>query len=194
MMNDGMGQWWTAQDTAIQFYWSLTAVSTLLALLQAVMALVHPQRLEEDEQRNALFNWWAIVQVLVVVAMACGWIGVGIYYFRLPWPVALGYVIAGGILITLGFGYLLHMVHGGSPLPGMEWMYVTGKVSQSIPPNQNGHGKVLVKVGGRGQEWEAVTDDGLGVPAGSPIRVVEMIDQRLLLVERVREGEEGPRG
>ena len=53
-----------------------------------------------------------------------------------------------------------------------------------IPAARSGQGKVQVSFGGSVQELDAVTD-GEQLPSGAKVRVVQLIEGRLLLVEKI---------
>jgi len=65
----------------------------------------------------------------------------------------------------------------------------TGEVLTSIPPHRNGFGKVHLNLRAAPFEMDAVTA-GEELPPGAPIRVVEVIDERVLLVEAIIEREQ----
>jgi hypothetical protein len=60
----------------------------------------------------------------------------------------------------------------------------TGKVLSSIPPHRNGFGKVHLNLREAPFEIDAVTA-GQEVPKGTPVRVVDILDDKIVLVEPI---------
>ena len=66
-------------------------------------------------------------------------------------------------------------------------IFNTGEVYLTIPAKDGGQGKVHINIEGSLKELDAITENGESLPTGSFIRVVEVIDNQLLLVEPVRD-------
>lgn len=62
----------------------------------------------------------------------------------------------------------------------------TGQVLQPIPPNSNGLGKVQLDHRQTHLEVDAITT-GQEIQPGSPVRVVDVIDNRILVVEPLKD-------
>jgi membrane protein implicated in regulation of membrane protease activity len=57
-----------------------------------------------------------------------------------------------------------------------------GKVYMRIP--ENGTGRVLINAQNSFREYEASTNDGRGIDTGTPVRVI-WVDGNVLVVERI---------
>ncbi|MGI9623487.1 MAG: hypothetical protein ACR2PK_11670 [Acidimicrobiales bacterium] len=60
----------------------------------------------------------------------------------------------------------------------------TGSVYLSIPANRSGPGKIEVTASGRISVVSALTDDGEEIPSKTRIRIMEVVDETTVLVER----------
>jgi len=101
---------------------------------------------------------------------------------------ALGYSFLSGTLAMFVVGYLLYMFSRLSEDGNVEIenaMFNTGKVYLTIPAKEAGQGKIHITIGNSFREINAVTKNLEPLPTGSPIRVVDIIDDNLLLVEPI---------
>jgi hypothetical protein len=60
----------------------------------------------------------------------------------------------------------------------------TGSVYLTIPKSKSGYGKIQVSVKGSQREYQAVTE-GDEIPSGAAIRVIQILDNNLCLVEKL---------
>ena len=60
----------------------------------------------------------------------------------------------------------------------------SGSAYLSIPGERHGEGKVQITINGAVREYNAVTD-GDTIKTGTPVKVVEVIDNQTLLVEEL---------
>ena len=65
-----------------------------------------------------------------------------------------------------------------------EALYNTGEVYIPIPSNKKGQGKIHITIQGSIREMDAVTVGGQ-LPTGSTVRVVEILNNDLLVVEPI---------
>jgi membrane-bound ClpP family serine protease len=68
-----------------------------------------------------------------------------------------------------------------------------GEVAEVIPPHRTGCGKIHLNFRTGPYELEAITA-GDELPAGSSIKVVDIIDERIVLVERVTNSQRNVEG
>ena len=65
-------------------------------------------------------------------------------------------------------------------------IFNTGTVYLSIPPaSEGGQGKIHVTIDGTMREMNAITKENKKLPTGSDIRVIEVLDNNILLVEPI---------
>ena len=57
-----------------------------------------------------------------------------------------------------------------------------GETYLFIPAKRNGYGKVHIKVQGSLKELQAITDDETDIPTGKLVKVVEILNNNILIV------------
>jgi hypothetical protein len=88
------------------------------------------------------------------------------------------------MLIVAYMMYLFHKLGESGTLDLKKVVYTNGEVYIPIPANKNGQGKIHIKIRGAIKELDAVTD-GDTIPTGTTIRVLEVLNNDILLVEPV---------
>lgn len=87
-------------------------------------------------------------------------------------------------------GYLLYMFSKLSEDGNIEInnaIFNTGKVYLTIPAKESGEGKIHITIDNSFREINAVTKNLEPLPTGSAIRVIDVIDDNLLLVEPIED-------
>ena len=182
--------WWMGLEQVQQVFWSIAIVSSILFFILVLVSLFG----EEAEGEVKAGNGGSRIRLtepksVLVAFMLFGWASVSLSY----WLVNLNLVlllssIAGvvGALLPWFFSPLL-----SRPKFDVEAVRKsTGEVLTSIPPHRNGFGKVHLNLRALPFEMDAVTA-GDELPAGVPVRVIEVIDDRVLLVEALDDLDEG---
>lgn len=174
--------WWIGLEPAQQIFWSIALVSSVLLCILTFVSLSGWDADAEpadaaNGKRTALTE-----PKTVLIALTCfGWIAVLTSYFTDNLQVALlAAAVAGiiGALIPWLFGPLLMRPSFDADAA----LKSTGRVLTSVPPHRNGFGKVHINLRAAPYEIDAVTAGG-ELPPGAPVRVVEVIDERVVLVE-----------
>lgn len=194
------GYWWEAQNWAQQVFWLVAIVSSLLLAILSALSLYELSQANGAEQHHRssrIFN----PRFILTFFTAFGWLGLALSYQPVSLLVILLSAIAGGLLAA-AFAkrltrFLLRLAPGRN-LGAEQLMESTGKVLEPIPPHRNGFGKVHLKLRGAPYELEAITGGGELKP-GVPVRIIGVIDGRVLLVEPLEdegyphEGQKGSR-
>jgi len=64
-------------------------------------------------------------------------------------------------------------------------LFQTGEVYLRIPAKDKGQGKVHINISGSLKEVDAITEETEAIPTGAFIKVVEVLDNRLLVVTQI---------
>ncbi len=173
---------WSEYQWINQLFWAVAVVATLLLLIRLGLGLYG----EEDGERKrfdvrflltfiAVFAWGVILTT-----------GLGASF-----PAALAYATLGGLLAAALFWMLapaaLPAAAAAGPISVLDSNHLvrsTGRVIKSIPPHRNGFGKVHLQLQGASYRIDAVTA-GQELGAGAAVRVVDVLDDQVLLVESV---------
>lgn len=174
--------WWMGLEGMQQIFWSMAIIFSILLFILLLISLFgidhesepspreHSRRLPPTDPRAVLlaltfFSWFAVLmsyqianlQMILLISALAGLVGA-----LLPWL----------------FAPLLFR----PPFDVKSALASTGRVLKPVPPHRNGFGKVHIHLRAAPYEMDAVTA-GDELPAGAPVRVIDVIDDGVLLVE-----------
>lgn len=204
-----MNTWWTSLTPTMQILWGITLTATLIFIIQSIMTfmglgdsgadadfdvpddvgadIAHDGTgLEADPGMNLLtfrnfvnfflgFGWSAILLRDSISSNA------------------LLYLISGLVGIALVaavmwmFKWLYGMQQSGNIDLNKSAVGCQGQTYLTIPGERSGTGKVQITIQGAVREYEAITD-GDAIKTGTPIKVMEVINNTILLVEELQSG------
>ena len=197
-----LGDWWVALSGPQQVFWGISIVFSILFLIQFVFSLIG---LDADADMDGdmdisgdvdtdpgfgLDTDFAILSVRSIIAFFTffGWTGVLILNAGGSTLTAIGAASVAGLLAMLLVGYLIYLFSKLSQEGNLNInnaLFNTGTVYLTIPAAEAGQGKIHVTIDGTMREMDAITKEGVSIPTGSDIRVVEVLDNNILLVELV---------
>jgi hypothetical protein len=185
-------EWWEGLSFLQQSLWLVAVSGSLLLLILMAMSLLQPETEAEASARlSKIFNPRTILTFLAFF----GWIGLlTSYRFDTYWQPLLFGSLAGLVAAAAAKGFtllLLRLAPRSRPVNSAHLLKSTGRVLNTVPSHRNGFGKVHLDMRGVPYELEAMTAGG-ELRAGAPIRVVGVIEDRILLVESVEEDEGYP--
>ena len=178
------GDWWEAQNWAQQVFWLVAIVSSLLLAILSALSLYELSQAsgaEPEHRSSRIFT----PRTILAFSTAFGWLALALSYQAVGLPAILLFAIAGGLLAAAYTKRLIRFFLSLAPgrnLGSEQLMESTGKVLEPIPPHRNGFGKVHLNLRGAPYELEAITGGGELKP-GVPVRIIGVIDGRVLLVE-----------
>ncbi len=175
-----VAEWWLDLDGVQRVFWSIALISSVLLFILMVLSL-YGQEVDKEAGNERTSSRLREPKTILMGLTLLGWTGL------------LVYALSHDLWITLAVSLLSAML--GAALPWWFAPYLrrgwldpekarssTGKVLRSVPPHRNGFGKVHLNVRAAPYELDAVTA-GEELPPGVMIRVVEIIDDRVVLVE-----------
>jgi len=197
-----LGDWWVALSGPQQVFWGISIVFSILFLIQFVFSLIG---LDADTDMDGdidisgeldadpgfgLDADFAVFSVRSIIAFFTffGWTGVLVLNAGKSTLTAITAASISGILAMLLVGYLIYLFSKLSQEGNYNInnaLFNTGKVYLTIPPAESGEGKIHLIIDGTMREMEAITKEGEKIPTGADIRVVEVLDNNLLLVEPI---------
>jgi|GEM_PF-815800 len=185
--------WWIELEATQQIFWSLAIVASILLFILLFVSLFGWDSDQEPVSGNKKKRLRPTEPKAVLTAFTLfGWLGVLTSYLTDNLQVILISALVAGL-----FGAMLPWIL--APLlryPRFEAdraLESTGRVLQSIPPHRNGFGKVQLHMRAAPYEMDAVTAGG-ELLRGAPVRIVEVIDERVLLVEALEDSPEAQPG
>lgn len=192
-----LSNWFSSLDSTLQVFWGCAIVSSLIFLLQAILTLLGMDHDIDFDMDAAHFDGDTMdtggslslfsVRSMVNFFVGFGWAGIS-FYSLIPYTWLL-YIVA--ILVGIGFGYLYFFIRkqtmrleSDGTININESLGKPCDVYLRIPAERSGQGKVQISLHGSVHELPAVTNGPL-LASGTRVRVMEVIDNALLLVERV---------
>jgi len=179
--------WWESLSLLQQSLWLVAVASSLLLLILIVMSLLQPETEAKTNARlSRIFNPRTILAFLTFF----GWVGLlSSYYLDSRLFVLLIGSTAGLLAAATAKGItlmLLRLAPRPSKISTDRILLSTGRVLNTVPSHRNGFGKVHLDMRGLPYEIEAMTA-GTELKAGASVRVVGVLEDRVLLVEPIEE-------
>ncbi len=188
--------WWTHLSGEEQIFWGIAVVSSTLFVIQFILSMIGMADMDTDIDKDFHFEESGgldLISVRGILAglMLFGWTGVVILSSGGNLTEAFAWSLVAGILALVGVAYLLKLFlklqdegHRANLWNAVDEI---AEVYLRIPPNKEGAGKINLVLGNTYQELEAVTHSSKAIPTGAKVKVVQVLDGNLLLVELHKE-------
>jgi len=185
-------EWVNSLSIIEKVYWASAILATVLFLVQTVMAFIGVdgdahEAIDVELEEPTLGSQFFTLKSMLGFFMLFGWAGLGALELELPlWAVALMSIVAGGImmLLTALIFYGMSKMTDNGTLKIRNAVNSFGEVYLVIPASRGGMGKVQITVQGALRELDALTDDPNGIPTGSIVQVIDIMNERILIVTR----------
>lgn len=179
--------WWTTLSFWEHTFWGIAVVCSVLSIIQLILSFLGLQLentpiLEKEEERFHLFSARNTIFFLAFF----GWTNVLVHPFDLLWVWQVLIAAAVGLVAMFLLGYLAFNLRNwtiATQFDPNELLFKTAVVQQTVPPQQSGQGRVRYTKGKREAQLTAVSDHLVALPNGSSVRIVEVIENDLVLVE-----------
>jgi hypothetical protein len=192
-----LGNWWGDLSNTQQIFWTIAIVFSILMLIQLALSMIGLEfndtdvDLHGDHGHIPMGAEFSLISVRSIIAFFTlfGWAGVLLLNTGKPIvPTVLMSSLA-GLIAMVSVSYMLYQLSklgeaGNTDLN--EAIYEIADVYLSIPPAKSGQGKVHVQLKGALKELDAITE-GNGLPTGAKVRILEILDDNILLVESVEQ-------
>jgi hypothetical protein len=188
-----LNTWWDALSIWQQVYWAIALFFGVLFILQYVVTLIgfgigldadSDTEGGHDHVIDPGFTWLSLRSIIAFFTFF-GWSGVFLLArgASLWWTLMVSFFC--GMLAMALVAYLLYVFARQTQIGNYflrEAVYQVGEVYLPIPAQKSGYGKIHVQIGRGLREVQAVTE-GRGIPTGTRVRVVDLLEQNILLVE-----------
>jgi hypothetical protein len=203
-----MTEWWDALRLDLQIFYGIGILATLVLSLQFVMMFfgfgdhdvgggqdVHVGDTHVDHG-GAHVDGLHVVSIRTITA----------FFFGFGWSGALGIregfstLVATLIAFVVGIAFmaivyslmrLIYSLRASGTVNYRNAIGVVGDVYVTVPAKQSGAGQVQITVQGRMRVVAALTRADHDLTGGSKIKVVELVDERTLLVEPLGDSKPG---
>ncbi len=188
-----------AMETALQVYWILAGVSSVIFIIQAIMTFVGfdsdadldladaPDEIPMSGDSDFDADGFHLISVKTIICfmLGFGWTGV-LFWDSISSPLLLGGLAAiVGLLFMSIIAFLLFQMRKLDKENTFRVENVIGmnaEVYLRIPGGRKDTGKVNVSLHGSMHELEAMTEGG-DLPTGAKVRITGKVDAETVMVE-----------
>lgn len=194
-----MMDWWTNLEPAgMQTFVAIGVISSLILFIQMIFVLaggfLDVPDLDVDISDTGSGGATGMFSIRGIGAFftGFGWTGASVLEAggSLAAAIAGGMIV--GLLVLVGFVFLMRWLHSLRDEGTVDYKNAIGQVGSvyvPIPPNREGLGQIEVLVQGRISTVRAVSDHSERLGNRTAVRVKELVDERTLLVETLKESE-----
>jgi hypothetical protein len=189
-MND-FSTWWEALTISLKIYWALAIPFTLFFVLQMVWSFIGPGDIPDDTPDaevsvdTGIPFQFLTVKNLIAFFTIFSWTGIACIDSGLSDITTVIIAAAAGlVMMTLmaSLFYFLGKAGADGTMKIKKAIGVSGEAYLGMQKKRGSVGKVQVKVQGAVRTLDAVTDDNVDIPSGKMIRVIEVVNDNMLLV------------
>lgn len=180
-------------DPTLKMFWYLALPTSLIFVVQLIMTFIGADGsdgLEADFDSNLdaggpfqLISFRNLINFLLGFA----WGGISFSNIIQNRSVLIFVAFVIGVLFFLMFVVIMQQLlkfQEDNTVKIQDALHQTGSVYLTIPEQKSGYGKIQVSIKGSQKEYQAVTV-GESIPSGHAIRVVEVMDNNLCVVEKL---------
>lgn len=186
-----MLEWFEAKDFFEQIYWIIAIPSTLILLIVLVTTFLGGDTdvdadfdTDADADGGAGFQFFTFKNMIGFFTIF-GWTGIGCIKNGYGSGLVLFISIICGLIMMAAMASIFYMMTKMVEEGTMKMKNAigrTGEVYLPIKSKRGAFGKVQIKIQGSTHELQALTDDEDDLAVGSVVKVVEVIDNTILLV------------
>lgn len=183
-----MKEWFEALGSFEQIYWIVAIPATLILFIIVITTFIGGDvdtDVDTDmDDGGAGFQFFTFKN-MVGFFTVFGWIGIGCLRSDLGTGLTLLISVVAGILMMLAMSSLFYMMSKMVEEGTMKMSNAIGRLGEVYLPIQakkGGFGKVQIKIQGSLHELQALTNDDEDLEVGKVVKVIDVIDNSILLV------------
>ncbi|MCH2081873.1 MAG: hypothetical protein MK226_05745 [Saprospiraceae bacterium] len=185
--------WWSALSIESRLLGSAVIITTMLLIIFEILnQLETPNKKENKLSTKYYLSPYHILYFFTAFSWATL---IAHHLFQHP-TLIIGIGLGIGVMVTAVMIWLLPSLKTNRKQQldqNTNILQSVGEVAQVIPPHRNGFGKIHLNFRTGPYELEAITA-GDELPMGSSIKVVDIINERIVLVERVTNSQRNVEG
>lgn len=192
-----MLDWWSNLPAFEKIFWYFAIPFSLVFLIRLVAALTGFGDADDDgdasdvgdfeDSSNFLEDFRLFtLQNFIIFFTGFGWGGIFAVNtgFSPVLSVVFAFIIGLFLMFTVaGMFYLITRLSESGNISLSNALHATGRVYLPIPGQKSGTGQIQISVQGSFREVAAMTE-GDPLPTGTPIKVVSVVNQEILMVEK----------
>lgn len=188
-----MFEFFQNMDPFIRIFWYIAIPVSLIFIVQTVLTFIgldaHDGEVadfEGDLEAEGPFQLFSL-RNLTNFLLGFSWTGIALDSV-IENRIVLVFVsfLIGAIIVALFFFMMrqIYKLSEDNSFKIQSTLHKTGAVYISIPAEKSNSGKVQISINGAVHELEAITL-GDSIPTGTTVKVVDIIDQKILVVEKL---------
>lgn len=178
----------------LKTFWGIAIPVTIIFLIQTVMTFMgidSSDGIDADfngdlDGADAPFQLFSL-RNLINFLIGFSWTGISFQHIIPNETLLITVAFLFGVAFLVVFFLVIRQVKKLAEDNSFQMTEVVGKIGEvylRIPAQKSGKGKIIVSVKGSARELDAITENDEQIPTGTPIRVVR-IEHNLVLVERI---------
>jgi len=196
--------WYNSLEPALKIYWGIAIIASVIFAVQTIISLIGgtvfdnadmdvnadvdmDTSMDSDSSHGGGVSHFFSVRNLINFLLGVGWGGVCFYHAISAKALLMFVAIVCGIIFILIFFFLVKILlklSKDNTFQLSETLDKTADVYLFIPENESGKGKIQISVRGSVHELDAFTK-GEKIPTGAKVRVIKIIDNQAVLVEKI---------
>jgi len=189
---EAFNEWWSGLNLMLKIYWCIAVPFTVLFLSQLVLSFFgggdHPDDVPDVdvETDHGIPFQFLTFKNMVGFFTIFAWTGIACLDAGFsPGITLLISIIAGSVMMTImaGMFYVISKASADGTIKMSKAVGEVGEVYLTIPSQRKHTGKVQIKVMGSLRTLDAMTDSDHDIPTGRLIKVSEIINNNILLVD-----------
>ncbi len=185
-------EWFSALDAFAQFFWIIAGIGSLIfvfVIISTFAGMDGADDLDVDtdiESDTGIGFQFITFKNLVGFFTIFGWTGIGCYNAGLSKPITVVVAFGCGLLmmvIMAAMFFAMHKLTNSGTLNYKNAINSIGEVYLPVGANRSNMGKVTVQVQGSFRELEALSDSLMDLKSGTIIKVVDVTNNGILIVE-----------
>jgi len=187
-------EFFNEMDALLRTFWYIALPVSLVFIIQTIMTFIGGDATDglaadfdgdmgADGGPFQLFSLRNLINFL----LGFSWFGISFWQLVENKTVLIGLSVVVGLMFLFLFFFIIKQLQKLQEDNTFVLKEVIGKtaiVYLRIPGNRSGAGKIQVSVRGSVHELTSITDDE-EIPSGSVVRASEIIDQQIVLVEKI---------
>ena len=197
-----LSEWFNQLDPTLKIYWGIAIFASIVVLIQTCMSFVGMGDVDTgdadvdfdadtDADADSLYHAGAMhllsIRNVFYFLLGFGWTGVSLWNTIPNRGLLCAIAALVGCVFVAIFLFLFNQMMKLQSNGAFDLNDSTGRVCDvylRIPANNQGLGKVQISFNGSVQELDARTS-GEQIPSGTKVRVIRVIDKKVLEVEPV---------
>jgi membrane protein implicated in regulation of membrane protease activity len=186
-------EWWELLSATEKIFWGIASVSTFLLVLQTILSFMGADSdfdadgdfdAHGDYEVPGQFSMFSLKSTIAFLAFF-GWAGVITLQkgWAIYWVLLAG--VGAGVVAMFLVAYMLFQfqkIEVSGTMRIEQALDRVGEVYLTIPEGNAGTGEISIEVNGSMRELTAKTQ-GPAIATGQPVRVIDILEDNILLVE-----------